>query len=333
MASLLKTTWLGPGAKVELARFFSSVKHVKPADLHNVSLQDWLERHVRHPQVRRLLLAAARVATYTNPPDLLSAGLLLSTIDGNVRYLDGGWQTLVNGLLRVAQEAGAKIVTRARVAAIEISEERRVVRLADGSLYPASAVLLAIDPEMASTLVADGTHEDLRRWAALSVPARVACFDVALRRLPRPQNPGVFGIDRPLYCSVHSAVARLAPQGGALIHTMKYLKPDEPAEPETTRQELEALLDMVQPGWRGEAEAQYFLPHMIASNAIVLARQGGLPGRPGPAVPGIRHLYVAGDWVGAEGQLADACFASARNAVSMIMTALATQHNDYIAAD
>jgi hypothetical protein len=74
---------------------------------------------------------------------------------------------------------------------------------------------------------------------------------------------------------------------------------------------------------------QYFLPHMVASNAIVLAGQGGLPGRPGPAVPGIRNLYVAGDWVGVEGQLANACFASARSAARMIMSALAAKPGDY----
>jgi phytoene dehydrogenase-like protein len=73
---------------------------------------------------------------------------------------------------------------------------------------------------------------------------------------------------------------------------------------------------------------QYFLPQMVPSHAMVLARQGGLPGRPGPAVPGIRHLYVAGDWVGPEGQLADACFASARSAARMIMSTLAAKPGD-----
>jgi phytoene dehydrogenase-like protein len=137
-------------------------------------------------------------------------------------------------------------------------------------------------------------------------------------------------MDRPLYAAVHSAWAKLAPEGSALVHTLKYLQPDEPAEPLAIRQELEALLDLVQPGWRAEVVEQSFLPQMAPSNAVVLARQGGLPGRPGPAVPGIRNLYVAGDWVGAEGQLADACFASARSAARMIMSALATRSGDAV---
>ena len=189
-------------------------------------------------------------------------------------------------------------------------------------------MLLATDPETASALVADGTHEELSHWAAQSIPARVACFDVALRRLPKPQHLLALGIDCPLYYSVHSAWAKLAPEGSALIHTMRFLRPGERAEPEATKQELEALLDVLQPGWREEVMEHSFLPQMVASNAIVQARQGGLRGRPGPAVSGIHNLYVAGDWVGAEGQLAEACFASASHAASMIMKVLAAQQGD-----
>jgi uncharacterized protein with NAD-binding domain and iron-sulfur cluster len=84
-------------------------------------------------------------------------------------------------------------------------------------------------------------------------------------------------------------------------------------------------MDLMQPGWRVEVVDQSFLPHMIASNAIVQARYGGLPGRPGPAVPGLPNLYVAGDWVGPEGDKAEACFASARSAAQQIMAKLGSR--------
>jgi phytoene dehydrogenase-like protein len=327
--SVFRTTLLGMGAKVELARIFSSLKHMKLANFHDVSLQDWLEQHVSHAQVRQFILAATRLATYSNAPEMLPVSIIAPILDARVLYLDGGWQTLVDGLRQVAQEAGAKIVTQARVMAVEHADTVNAVRLADGTRHAAAAVLLAVDPQTASTLVADGSHETLSRWAAQSVPALATCFDVALRRLPQPQHRFAIGVDRPLYYSLHSAWAKLAPEGGALIHTIKYLKPGEPSEPESARQELEELLDLLQPGWRAEVVEQYFLPHMVASNAIVQASLGGLPGRPGPAVPGIPNLYVAGDWVGAEGQLAEACFASAKNAAKMIMRTLAAQRDNY----
>jgi phytoene dehydrogenase-like protein len=226
-ASLFRTKLLGPGAKVELARFYSTLKHVKLAKLQGVSLQDWLEQQVRHPHARQFILALARVATYANAPDMLAASLIVPLLNARVSYLDSGWQTLVDDLLLVALEAGAKIVTHARVAAIEVAEERYAARLVDGTLYPAAAVLLAIDPQTASALVADGAHEALSRWAAQSVPAHAACYDVALRRLTDPRHLFALGIDRPLYYSVHSTWANLAPDGSALIHIMKYLRPSE----------------------------------------------------------------------------------------------------------
>lgn len=303
----------------ELIRVFDRVKHLNAEELQERSLQEWLEQEVQHPQVRQFLLTRARISTYTHAPDLLSAGLALSLLTSQVLYLDGGWQTLVDGLRQKAQEAGARLITQARVEAIEGAGEGYRVRLADGSREDASAVLLATDPETASTLVADGTHEALRRFAAQAVPACVACFDIALRRLPRAENLVTLCMDRPLYYSVHSASAHLTPEGSALVHLMKYLRPGEAAEPEASRQELEAMMDLLQPGWRAEVVEQSFLPHMIASNAIVQARLGGVSGRPGPVVPGLPNLYVAGDWVGTEGEKADACFASARSAARLIM--------------
>ncbi len=330
MISLLRTTLLDLGAKGAFARLFSTLKHADLAQLQRVSWQDWLERQVPHPRLRQFMLALARLTTYTNAPEMIPAGLVIPLLNAQVRYLDGGWQTLVDGLRQVAVASGANIVTRARVAALEISAENHTVRLVDGTACQASAVVLAVDPQTASALVASGTHTDLQRRAAQAVPVQAACFDVALRRLPRPQHLYALGIDRPLYYSVHSAWARLAPEGSALIHTMKYLRPDEPAAPEATRQELEALLDVLQPGWRAEVLEQFFLPHMEVSHAIIQVGQGGLDGRPDPAVPGIRNLYIAGDWVGAEGQLANACFASARSAANSIIATTPAQAEKYV---
>jgi hypothetical protein len=58
---------------------------------------------------------------------------------------------------------------------------------------------------------------------------------------------------------------------------------------------------------------------MTVSNAIVTAAQGGQKGRPGPEVPNIPGLYVAGDWVGPDGLLSDAALASAREAARLIL--------------
>ena len=56
-----------------------------------------------------------------------------------------------------------------------------------------------------------------------------------------------------------------------------------------------------------------FLHRMIVAHA--LPRPGaGLAGRPPVEVPGLRGVFVAGDWVGPVGMLADASLASAEAA-------------------
>jgi phytoene dehydrogenase-like protein len=112
---------------------------------------------------------------------------------------------------------------------------------------------------------------------------------------------------------VHSASAALAPEGGALIHAMEYLANDRKGDEAI----LESLLDRLQPGWRDVVVERRFLPSLTVSNALVTAAGGGLAGRPGPEVPSIAGLYVAGDWVGAEGNLADASLASAKRAAEL----------------
>ncbi|MBE3561052.1 MAG: hypothetical protein IMW89_17785 [Ktedonobacteraceae bacterium] len=60
-----------------------------------------------------------------------------------------------------------------------------------------------------------------------------------------------------------------------------------------------------------------FLPRIEAVGMLPTAKGGGYAGRPGPTVPGIAHLYLAGDWIG-EGFLADPRMESARQVARLI---------------
>lgn len=320
--SLLTTGLLSPLAKLEAGRFLASLPRLDADALGGTTVTAWLERAFVRPEVRELIAALIRVTTYTHDPERLSAGAALRQLQlgqsGGVLYLDGGWQTLVEGLRRLAEEAGAHIVTRARVVAIEGDGAVEGARLSDGTLWRTRTAMLTGDPAQAAALVHGGAAPTLARWAGEAYPVAAACLDVALDRLPRPHARFALGIDGPLYLSVHSAVARLAPEGGALIHAARYLGPDA-AEPRSVESELEGLLETLQPGWRRHVVHRRFLPRLVVSSAVVTAAGGGAPGRPGPEVPGVRGLYVAGDWVGSEGMLSDASLASARRAARAIL--------------
>jgi hypothetical protein len=151
----------------------------------------------------------------------------------------------------------------------------------------------------------------------LPPPVRVATLDVALRSLPKPRHTVAFGVDVPLYFSVHSALARLAPDGGAVIHATKYLRPDETADGETEH-ELEELMTQMQPGWRDQLAFKQFLPNLVVTHAEATAAIGGVGGRPSARLAAYDNVAIAGDWVGPRGQLSDACAASAADAVGCV---------------
>jgi phytoene dehydrogenase-like protein len=78
-------------------------------------------------------------------------------------------------------------------------------------------------------------------------------------------------------------------------------------------------VDRLQPGWRDVVVRARFLPRLRVAHDLPSAAQGGLAGRPGPAVPDVPGLFVAGDWVGGTGLLADASLASAREAADAVI--------------
>jgi len=327
LVSLLTTGLFGVGAKLEVARLLGSIAKIETAPLAGLPVDRGLERVASRPEVRDLLRALLRLATYTNEPERQSAGAALDqlklALKDNVLYLDGGWQTLVDALRAAAEKAGVEIRTSAPVERLEADESFRAVRFRNGSRLTARAAVLAMGPEEASPLVQNGAHPELARWARESIPVRAACLDFALRGLPHPGRKFALGIDRPLYLSVHSAVAALAPEGGALVHLLHYLPGGEAADSDDVRRELSATMTLIQPGWEDHVVHERFLPHVIVSHRVVTAADGGLAGRPGPAVHGTRNLYVAGDWVGREGQLADASLASGHRAATLAAAGLA----------
>jgi phytoene dehydrogenase-like protein len=126
-------------------------------------------------------------------------------------------------------------------------------------------------------------------------------------------------LDGPRFMSAQSVYSRVAPEGAALIISFKQLDPRYPGDPREDERDLEDLLDTAQPGWRGALVRRQYLPRIEALGALPNAREGGFAGRPGPRVPALDNLYLAGDWVGPEGFLVDASMASAHRAAELVL--------------
>ncbi|MCU1349474.1 MAG: hypothetical protein JWO56_2504 [Acidobacteria bacterium] len=349
IGTLLTTGALSPRAKLEAARLIWRLWRLDPAQHHGITARAWLDANIHDDDLRQTVEALMRYATYSDHAEQQSAAVALRQLKLALRgsiYVDEGWQRLVDAMHSHAIGAGVNFITSSRI--VGVDHEDSVVRgvelggleiedrndtlsvalpdmLSDGeqgTRLKADTVILAIDPGSARELVG----------GAVPIPAMQAvtatCLDVALSSLPSPSTKLALGIDRPNYLGVHSSFAQLTPRGGALVHVAKYrkqraaisddeLESDQPRrgdEVAADEQELEALLDRLQPGWRDVLVHRRFLPSMTVSHALVT------PGmqRP-PAVTQLRGLYLAGDWVGAEGILSDAALASARTAARAIL--------------
>lgn len=323
VSALLKSRLLTFGDKMEFMSLFSTLPRLRARNLAHLSVQEWLERTIRRPLVRQIMASTAYVFTYSTALDLVSAEVFITKLQRSlkhpVHYVDGGWQTLIEGLRQAAEQAGVRIMNSSRIAAVEyLNGQVQGVQLRDGSVLAASNVILATGPQDAMKLVDDGAYAPLREVVDPLIPARVACLDVALSRLPDPRYPVVQDLENPCFLSAQSFYSRVTPEGGALVSTFKQLDPLHPTDPHQDERKLEELLDTVQPGWREVLVKRVFLPHIEAIGMLPTASGGGYAGRPGPKVPGIANLYLAGDWIG-EGFLLDPSMGSARQVAQLIL--------------
>lgn len=317
--SLLGHRALRPGEKWALMKCLAWIERSRPEAHADETIEAWLSAHLPralHPW----LLTLFRVATYTDWPQRQSAELgllqLKRVLRYGVHYVDGGWQSLADGLRQRAQAAGVEVLVDTPARQIHHDRRVRAVALDDGRMLPADAVVLACGPQVVARLV--GTPK-ARALSEGRVEVQAATLDVALSAWPRPEVKTVFGLDAPTYFAVHSATARLAPEGGVQLHVARYLRPGD-GSTAVERATLEADLERLQPGWRGHLVFARFLPKLVVSHAAVLADQGGLRARPRVDALGIDGLTLAGDWVGPTGALLDAALASAEAAAQHLLS-------------
>lgn len=307
----------------ELTKVFSSIQGLDHTQLGHVSALEWLKQNIRRPRVFQYIAASARTLDYTSALDLVSADVFILRTQRFLQYpliyVDDGWQSIVAGLHRKAEEAGAHIVTGARVEMLDYqSGHVQALRLASGDTLSAQAVILAARPQDALKLLDQGQYAPLRKIVDGLVPAQVACLDVALSRLPNDRHTIVQDLDGPHFMTTQSLYSHVAPDGAALICTFKQLDPRENSDPHADERDLENLLDAVQTGWRDVLVKRQYLPRIDAIGSLPTAASGGYAGRPGIAVPGIDNLFLSGDWVGS-GFLSDASLGSARDAAQAIL--------------
>lgn len=318
VAGLLNSPLLARRDRARIARLLVTLRPHE--SLVAQSADAWLAAALPSSRARLAVTALARIATYAGDPATVSADAVVQQLSAarlGVCYVDGGWRTLVSGLSARASAAGALLRPGTRVTAVHAGRGGYLVTANGSPPLRASCVIVAGLPPASTGHLVDAPT------AGVPAPLRAACLDVTLRRLPDPRHAFIYGLDEPVYLAVHSLGARLAPDGGAVVHLVRY-DDGTGGEPATSRACLEGLLDEYQAGWREQLVHARFAPRLVV--AYGLPRPGtGLAGRPGHRVAGSAGLFLAGDWVGPTGLLADASSASGARSARAALEYLAVR--------
>ena len=320
--TLLRTPLLSARSKVDVGRMLATLDRIDPSKSSSVSIGRWMTDAGLRDDAVALIRTVVRTATYTADVETFSADAALRQLQlalgSGVKYLDGGFAQIVDALRHAAVAAGAEVLDHEAVRSIDPAAPRTAdptvpwtVRTSTRTFAARSVVVAAGGPDAVERLL----PVPLDR-SGIGAPATAACLELAVRR--PPDHPLLLAIDAPLYLSRHTpAAAGLAPDGLTVVHVMRY----GARTSDEDRRDLWAHAALAGLHQR-DVVAERFLHRMVVTGGLPLASAGGLPGRPPVQVRGADSLYVAGDWVGPEGMLADAALASGQRAAQLAIERL-----------
>jgi phytoene dehydrogenase-like protein len=316
--SLLTTPLLSFKGKLEAGSFLTKLGKLDTKPFDHISVRDWIESNLKEPMMRNFVYSLLRTASYVVSPDLQAAGPVLRQLKhsmNGVYYIEKGWGSLIEQLRIKAVQSGVSFILSGKVTEVTHQDKKvKAVHCADGTVITSDNVILTTSPEISYKLVSEANQTSLQAWKDQAIPITAACLTVALRRLPKPKHQFIYGIDQPVLLSNLSRAAYLSDNGDQVVHLIKYQ--GEQTDTKKDEQNLEQVLDLAQPGWREELVARQYLPKIVVTHDFTHMKRKV---NPGPNVPEIEGLYVAGDWTTHGELLADAAAASAKRAVDHII--------------
>jgi len=299
-SALVRTSALGAREKVALTGVLIRMGTTRPTTIAGISIGAWLDRLELAPRVDAIARAVVRLSTYASDLHALSADAALRqmqlAVRGGVLYLHGGWSAIYARLQELVEVRTGDPVTAIDTVAggVELQTGSTTVRAR-------SAVVATGTPDAMSPLLGG------RRWDTVGDPVTAACLDVVTRRVPAPGY--VLDADRPMYVTVQSPPGAQVPAPAAVVAALRY----GARSADEDRPELESLVALA--GVHGQDVCtSRFLASMTVSGGSPDPEHGGLSGRPRIDASGLPGVFVAGDWIGPEGLIADAALKSGHDA-------------------
>jgi phytoene dehydrogenase-like protein len=204
-----------------------------------------------------------------------------------VRYVRGGWSSLVDRLEALARHRTVEIRTSSFV-----------------SELPEGPVIVATAPESAERLIGQPLHGGAGTTTAI--------LDLGLARRAGRNAFACLDLDEHVWVARYSKVdPSLAPDGHDLIQCHAGVREGETQDDAVAR--IETLLDCVFDGWREDERWRRVLRVEDSSGAL---DPPGTTWRDRPAIERGDGVFLVGDWVAAPGLLSEVSFNAARDAAA-----------------
>ena len=339
---ILQTTLLGFMDKLRFLAFMSKLSSFDEISIESLTVNEWIDsdKGLRRggKALKSLIRTLVQLTTYTGDMSKLSAAAgvrqLKLAVSGGVSYLHGGWAQMINALVEKSKEAGVEIVGGCEVNEIFRSKETGKITVVfkdpqqDSVSQTFDAIILAVPP-VAVNAILGRTHSSdnvqaLELGGERLEDVKAACLDICLSELPYPEKTFALGVDEPVYYSVHSSAAKLAPGNGALIHLAYYLKGGETGTHQIEKR-LEKVMDDLQPGWREKLVYKRYLANIVVTHKLLTVKNAKLGGY-WTEKTNEPDVFRAGDWVGAH-PLADGSLGSAKVSSELLIEHLQKQSN------
>jgi phytoene dehydrogenase-like protein len=267
----------------------------------DISFGEWAKQRTS-PAAAGAAAAFASLPTFHAYPERLSAAFVsrrLRRVTRNatsVRYVAGGWSSLVELLEAHASELAVSIHLGSHV-----------------SELPDPPVILATTASSASRLL----RRDLPQTGT-----SVALLDIGLKDTNRRAPFAVLDLDERTYVARYSALdPGLAPKGHHLIQASAPLRDGETHAKASAR--LEHAVEAVWPAWSSDCRLRRTALATDATGAVDLP---GRSWRDRPAIAQRDGVFIAGDYVAAPGLLSEVSWASAIEAAKLAVALQPARH-------
>lgn len=329
---LFKTKLMKGADKLKFTfEVFKTLLHAEKGHSH-ISIKKWMEDKDISDDVKEMMLTLASSNFFTREPENIPSDVFfqyyrrLFTTNKPVAYIAGGWQSLINEFLRVIEENGGEVYTKAKVDGIEVDGQNVTTVHSKKGSFQADDFIFAIPPQELTKVFADTKIEHSVSQYAQYRPSYVFVYDVGLEnRLDVPYSYVYDKYNKIFITDISYYDESCTPEGGQMLQAIAYLNEEDLGDKEKLgeyQEKIEQLYDKHFPGWRDELVVPRISKRATAQEIKWIMNQQAMP----VSFPDYQNTFFAGDWCEGTGQLSELSFSSAYNVCQLITEKNRVEH-------